>query len=82
MTTNKNGAGRRLTKEYFSEFDNLKSIGSFLQMEIDPNRVPIKIFRLKILNQARSYSKAETERSKFKVSTRIIGNNLTVTRVQ
>jgi hypothetical protein len=75
-------AGRKLTKEGFDRFDSLQRIGDSMVIPKQiPERHPIKSIRMKLLNQARSYAFSDPIHSKFKISTRITPQGISVVRI-
>lgn len=79
MNKVKEGRGRKITREYFNDFDALKNIGDTFLLNIKEG-LTIQQFQVKMFNQARSYSKAnEVE---FKILTREENNILVIQRIK
>lgn len=75
-TTSKTGRGRKVSMEYFKDFDTIKSVGDKFIVKVDPNRYNTKYIQMRLINQARSYQKFH--KIEFKISTRIRENEITV----
>lgn len=68
--------GRKVSQEYFKEFDSLKNVGEKLTIEVNPERFDTKYIQMRVLNQSRSYRKFY--KVDFKISTRISQNNILI----
>jgi len=76
---NRQNSGRKLTREYFDNFDGLKKLGDTFSVTF-PNDLPIKRYQIRLLNSVRSYRKSKE--IDFAVMTRTEGTKITLQRVK